>query len=109
MTRKNMITNSFCDFERFEQPSEGTKEVVDLDISSDKSSLSHKLEQIGFELQTTVFDKDMIASHPPDNVINEIMGDVHYFGAMLRGLVLDCVELEKKAGVYTNEIRKSLR
>jgi hypothetical protein len=49
----------FCDFERFKQPSKEVLEVVESDITSTKSKLSHKLEQIGFEIQTSFLDKDI--------------------------------------------------
>jgi len=95
-----MFENSFCNFERFELPDEGAQNVIDTDIHSDEP-LSHKLEQIGFEIQSTLLDKDMIKDkkHFKDKAINQAMGNAHYYAAILRELVLECVSLEEKAGL----------
>ena len=96
-----MFENGFCDFERFERPDDGTQEVIDKDILLDETSLSHKLEQIGFEIQTGLLDKYMIKDkkHFNDEVINQVMGNMHYFAALLRGLASEAVWLEEKAGL----------
>jgi len=97
-----MVGDCFCNFERFERPTDGTLETVEKGVLTNEKSLSKKLEQIGASVQSDLFDKGMTEDKEyflKKEKIDQLMGDIHYYMATLRGLVSECVELEKKAGI----------
>jgi hypothetical protein len=67
--------------------------------------LSHKLEQIGAEVQTLCLLDQYMTQDKIDKglltkeTIDQIMSNIHYYMSLLRFLVVEAVSLEEKAGI----------